>query len=48
MHLLSVQMLWMTFMRILMITTEAEKENLIMFDEKIADIMTNKKIQVII
>ena len=25
-HLLSVQILWMTFMRILMITTQAEKE----------------------
>ena len=35
-------------MRILMITTQAEKENLIVFDEKIADIMTNKRIQAII
>ena len=26
MYLLSVQILWMTFMRILMITTQAEKE----------------------
>ena len=27
MHLLSVQILWMAFMRIMMITTQAEKKN---------------------
>ena len=48
MHLLSVQMLWMMFMRILMITTQAEKRKvLIVFYDMIADIMTNKKFQAI-
>ena len=43
-HLLSVQIRWMTFMRMLMITIEAGKEKfLILFDDMIADIMSNKK-----
>ena len=41
MHLLSVQMRWMMFMRIFMIIIQAEKENLIVFEDMIADIMTN-------
>ena len=49
MHLLSFQIEWMTFMRILMITIQAQKEkNLIVFDDMIADIITNKKFQTII
>ena len=48
MHLLSVQILWMIFMIILMITTQAEKRTvLIVFYDMIADIMTNKKFQAI-
>ena len=40
---------WMTFMRILMITIQIEiKKVLIVFDDMIADIMTNKKLQAII
>ena len=39
----------MTFMRILMITIQAQKDKkLIFFDDMIADIMTNKRFQVII
>ena len=38
----------MTFMRILMIKNQTEKKNLIVFDDMIADIMTNKKFQAII
>ena len=34
----------MTFTIILIITIQIEKENLIVFDDMIADIMTNKKI----
>ena len=41
MHLLSVQILWMMFIRILMITTQSEKEKIIVFDDMIADIMGN-------
>ena len=37
MHLLSVQIQWMTFTNILMTTTQVEKENA--FDDMIADIM---------
>ena len=49
MHLLGVSIQWMTFMKILITTTQAEKEkNLIVFDGMIADIMTNKKLQAII
>ena len=40
MGLLSVQILWMTFMRILISTTQMEK----LFDDMIADIMTNLNI----
>ena len=47
MHLLSDQIRWMTFMRILMITIQAEKENEIFFDDMIPDIMANKKSQAI-
>ena len=47
-HLLSVQIQWMTFMRILMIITPAEKRKiLIVFDDMIADIITNKTFQAI-
>ena len=43
MHLLSVQIQWMMFMRIFMIKIQVEKEKtLIVFDDMIADIMTNK------
>ena len=48
MHLLSVQIRCMTFMRILIITTQAERKILIVFDNMIADIMSNKKFQAII
>ena len=49
MHLLSAQTLWMMFMRILTTTTQTGKEEiLIVFDDMIADIMTNKKFQAII
>ena len=48
-HLLSVQIRWMAFMRILMITIQAEKEKkLIVFDDMIADIMDNRRFQAII
>ena len=41
--------LLMTFIRILMITTQTEKEKiLIVFDDMIVDIMPNKKFQAII
>ena len=41
MHLSSVQIRWMMFMRILTITIQSEKEKkLIVFDGMIADIMT--------
>ena len=49
MHLLSVQIQWMTFMRILMITIQAEKgKSLIVFDDMKTDIMNNKKFKAII
>ena len=35
-------------MRIFMTTTQAEKETLIVSDDMIADIMSNKKVQTII
>ena len=44
----NVQILLMTFMRILMITTQAEKKKLIVFGDMIADILTNEKFQDII
>ena len=43
MHLLNAQIQWMTFMRELMIIIQTEKKILIVFDDMIADIMTNKK-----
>ena len=46
-HLLTVQIRWMKFMKILTIVISTEKE-LIVFDDMIADIMTNKKFQSII
>ena len=39
-------MLWVTFMKILMIITQKERKKLIVFDDMIAD-MKNKKLQVI-
>ena len=49
MHLTSVQIRWMMFMRILIITTQIEiKKILIVFGDMIADIMGNKKFQAII
>ena len=39
---------WMMFTIILMITTQKEKKVLIVFDDMIADIMTNKRFQAII
>ena len=47
MHLLSVQIRWMMFMRILMIAIQAEKKFLIAFGDIIVDIMANKKFQTI-
>ena len=43
MHLSNVQTRWMMFMRIFMIIIQAEKKILIIFDDMIADIMTNNK-----
>ena len=49
MHLLSVQIQWMMFMRIFMIIIQAGKErSRFFFNEMIADIMTKKKFQAII
>ena len=46
---LRVQIQWITFMRILMITIQSEKETkIIAFDDMIADFMKNKKFQAII
>ena len=45
-HLLSVQLLWVSFMRIL--NRNRKRRILIVFDDMIADIMTNKKFQAII
>ena len=48
-HLSSVQTRWIIFTRISIITTLKEiKKVLIVFDDMIADIMTNKKFQAII
>ena len=41
-------MLWMMFMRILMITAQPEKGKKNIFDDMIADIIKNKKFQAII
>ena len=49
MHLSSVQIQWMMFVRILMITIQSEKgKKLIVFDDMIADIMANEQFQAII
>ena len=49
MHLSSVQIRWIMFMRILIITIQIEiKKVLIVFDDMIGDIMGNKKFQAII
>ena len=48
MHLLSVRILWMMFMRILRLQFKQKKNILLVFDYIIADIMTNKKFQTII
>ena len=45
MHLLSVRIQWMTFMKILMATTQTDKKILISFDDMNADIMINRKLQ---
>ena len=46
---LRVQIQWITFMRILMITIQSEKETkIIAFDDMIADFMKNKKFQAIV
>ena len=48
-HLLNTQILWMMFTTILMVTIQKRKrKNLIVFDDMIADIMTNKPFQAII
>ena len=44
MHLLSVQIEWMTFIRILMVTTQAENQKLNIMSK---DIMSNKKFEAI-
>ena len=46
-HLLSVQIVWMIFMKILMSIIQQEKRNLIVFDDSIRDIMNNKKFHTI-
>ena len=47
-HFLSVQILWMMFTKILIITTQKDRKVLIVFDDMIADIMTNNKFKAII
>ena len=47
-HLFSTQTQWMKFMRILMTITQVEKKNLIVFDDMIAGVMTNKRFQTVI
>ena len=45
-HLFSVELQWMTFMRIFMTNTHTDREKtLIVFDDIIADIMSNKNFQ---
>ena len=48
MHLLSAPILWMRFVKILMIASQTEKKTLILFDDMIADIVSNKKIQAVV
>ena len=49
-HLQRIQILWMIFTIILMITTQQEKEKFfyIVFDDMTVNFMTNKKFQAII
>ena len=42
MHLSNVQRQWMLFMKIFMIIIQVEKKIVIVFDNMIADILTNK------
>ena len=48
MDLLNLEIRWMMFMRIFMIIIQVEKKILIVFDDMITDIMTNKHFQAII
>ena len=48
MNLLNIQTLWMMFTVILTITTQKRRHILIVFDDLIVDITTNKKFQAII
>ena len=48
MHLSNVKILWMMFMRIFIIIIQIDKKILIIFDDMITDIITNKKFQAII
>ena len=48
MHLSSVLIQWMMFIRILMITIQEGEKVLIVFYDMIADVMANKKVQAII
>ena len=48
MHLPNVQILWIMFMRIHDYNLNRKRKILIVFDDMIANIMTNKKIQAII
>ena len=48
MYLLNIQVRWIMFMRTLMVIIQAEKKILIIFDDMIADITKNRKIQAII
>ena len=48
MLLLNTQTLWMVFTAISMITTQKKRKILIKFDDMIADIMANKRLQAII
>ena len=47
MHLSNVKILWMMFMRIFIIIIQVDKKILIIFDDMITDIITNKKFQAI-
>ena len=48
MHLLSVQMQWMMFMKIWWLQSSRKRKILIVFDDMIADIMATKTFQAII
>ena len=47
-HILNAQIQWMAFMKTLMITIQTRRKTLILFDDMIADIVTNKKFQAIL